>query len=71
MALVLLQAKEQLAKRAKNSETPGSRSATPADQTDKVPFEVKYPVMNSKKKLTKKEQELMDNADFQVSPFIS
>jgi hypothetical protein len=69
--LSALQAEEQLAKRAKNSETPGSRSATPADQTGKVPFEVKYPVMNSKKKLTRKEQELVDNADFQVSPFIS
>ena len=69
--LSALQAEEQLSKRVKNSETPGSRSATPADQTGKVPFEVKYPIMNSKKKLTRKEQELVDNADFQISPFIS
>ena len=69
--LSALQAEEQLAKRAKNSETPGSRSATPADQTGKVPFEVKYPPMTTKKKLSKKEQELVDNAEYQVSPFVA
>ena len=69
--LSALQAEEQLAKRAKNSETPGSRSATPADQTGKVPFEVKYPPMTTKKKLSKKEQELVDNAEHQVSPFVA
>ena len=69
--LSAIKEEEQLAKRVKNSETPGSRSATPAEQTGKVPFEVKYPVMNKVGKLTKKEQGLIDNADFQESPFIS
>ena len=66
-----LQAEEQLAKRAKNSATPGSRSATPADQTGKVPFEVKYPVVTTKKKLSKREQDLVDNAEYMESPFVA
>jgi hypothetical protein len=66
-----LQAEETLAKRVKNSETPASRSATPADLTGKVPFTVQYPQMNSKRKLAKKEQELVDLAEHQISPFIA
>jgi hypothetical protein len=66
-----LQAEEQLAKRAKNSATPGSRSATPADQTGKVPFEVKYPMVTTKKKLSKREQDLVDNAEYMESPFVA
>ena len=69
--LSALQAEQQQVKRAKNSETTGSRSATPVDQTSKVPFEVKYPSMNTKRKLSKREQELVDNADHQASPFIA
>jgi len=65
------QGDEQLAKRAKSSATPASRSATPADPSAKPPFEVRYPVMNSTKKLSQKEQELVDNAEYQVSPFIA
>ena len=64
-----LREEESLAKRAKSSETPVSRSATPADLTGKVPFKLHYPVLNSKKKLTKKEKELADNSEWQVSPF--
>ncbi len=62
---------EQLPKRAKSSATPISRSATPADTSAKVPFKVEYPVMDSSKKLGKKEQELVDAAEFQVSPFVA
>lgn len=69
--LSALQAEEQLAKRVKNSETPGSRSATPADQSGKVPFEVKYPVMNTKRKLSKREQDLVDNSNYMESPFVA
>jgi len=64
-------AEEQLVKRAKSSETPVSRSATPADVTAKVEYEVKYPIMNSKKKLPRKEQDLVDYAEFQESPFLA
>jgi hypothetical protein len=69
--LSALKQEEQLAKRAKNSETPGSRSATPLDQTNEVPFEVKYPVMNAKRKLSKREQDLVDKAHFMESPFVA
>jgi hypothetical protein len=67
-----LQPPEDNHKRAKTSSTPASRSATPAEQAGaKVPFVVLYPNMSSKKKLGKKEQELVDNAEFQVSPFVA
>jgi hypothetical protein len=69
--LAALQAEEKSAKRVKNSETPASRSATPADITGKVPFTVHYPQMNSKRKLSKKEQELVNHAEFQESPFVA
>jgi len=69
--LSALQAEETLAKRAKNSETPASRSATPADTTGKVPFAVHYPQMDSKRSLSKRDQDLVDHADFQVSPFVA
>ena len=68
-SLSTLQAEEQLRKRVKNSATPGSRSATPAELLGKVPFEVKYPVISNKRRLSKKEQDLVDNADFMESPF--
>jgi hypothetical protein len=66
-----LQAEETSAKRAKNSETPASRSTTPADMMAQVPFHVRYPPMNTKRKLSKREQELVDNAEWQVSPFVA
>lgn len=67
-----LQAEETLAKRMKNSSTPASRSATPAEITAKVPFTVQYPpAQDSKRKLSKKEQELVNHAEFQVSPFVA
>jgi hypothetical protein len=60
---------EQLAKRAKSSATPASRSATPADPGAKVPFEVKYPNMDDSKNRTAAEEELAAHAEWQVSPF--
>ncbi|TVY87290.1 hypothetical protein LAWI1_G005103 [Lachnellula willkommii] len=67
-----LQPPEDNHKRAKTSSTPASRSATPAEQIGaKVPFVVHYPNVSTKKKLSKKEQELVDNAEFQVSPFVA
>ena len=65
----LLHEEELLAKRAKSSDTQESRASTPADPGAKVPFEVKYPVMDSTKKLSKREQDLVDAAEFQISPF--
>jgi hypothetical protein len=62
-------AEEQLAKRAKSSATPASRSATPADIGAKVPFAVKYPKMDDNKKRTPEEEELVVHAEWQVSPF--
>ncbi|KAG0650593.1 hypothetical protein D0Z07_2764 [Hyphodiscus hymeniophilus] len=60
------------AKRAKSSATPNpdSRSATPLDQ-GKIAFEVKYLELNTKKKLSKKERDLSDSADFMESPFVA
>jgi hypothetical protein len=69
--LSALQAQETLAKRVKNSSTPASRSATPAEVTARVPFAVQYPPVDTKRKLTKKEQELADHAEFQASPFVA
>lgn len=70
--LSALQAEETLAKRVKNSSTPASRSATPAEMTARVPFTVQYPpAADTKRKLSKKEQELADNSEFQVSPFVA
>jgi hypothetical protein len=69
--LSALQAEETLAKRVKNSSTPASRSATPAELSGRVPFAVQYPPMDTKRKLTKKEQELVDHAEFQTSPFVA
>lgn len=66
-----LQAEEALAKRVKKSSTPASRSATPAELSGKVPFTVQYPQMDSKRKLTNKEQDLVDHAKFQTSPFVA
>ncbi|KAF8866459.1 hypothetical protein BDZ45DRAFT_272798 [Acephala macrosclerotiorum] len=63
-----LQSEEQAAKRAKSSATPASRSATPADTSAKVPFKVEYPNMNTSSP-THKQKQLIDAADFQVSPF--
>jgi hypothetical protein len=60
---------EQLAKRAKSSATPASRSATPADPGAKVPFEVKYPDMDDSKDRLDEEEELVAHAEWQVSPF--
>jgi hypothetical protein len=60
---------EQLAKRAKSSATPASRSATPADPGAKVPFEVRYPSMDNTKNKTEEEEELVAQAEWQVSPF--
>jgi hypothetical protein len=64
-----LREEETLAKRTKSSETPASRSATPAENLGKVPFKLHYPEKNSRKKLSKKEQELVDKAEYQISPF--
>lgn len=70
--LSALQAEETLAKRVKNSSTPASRSATPAEMTARVPFTVQYPPAGeTKRKLSKKEQELADNSEFQISPFVA
>ena len=69
--LSALQAEETLAKRVKNSSTPASRSATPAEVTARVPFSVQYPPSDTKRKLSKKEQELVENSDFQLSPFVA
>jgi len=63
---------EQLAKRAKSSATPASRSATPADPGSKVPFSVEYPIMPTSDevdKVSQKEKDLIDAAEFQASPF--
>jgi len=63
---------EQLAKRAKSSATPASRSATPADPGAKVPFEVKYPNVDDPDEdhpRTDAEEELVAHAEWQVSPF--
>jgi hypothetical protein len=65
------QAEDPSAKRVKSSETPASRSATPADITGKVPFQVHYPVMESKRKLSRKDEELVNHAEPQESPFIA
>ena len=66
-----LGAEETLAKRVKSSETPASRSATPADALAKVAFEVHYPQVppNPKRKLSKAEEQIVEHAEFQVSPF--
>lgn len=69
--LSALQAEETLAKRVKNSSTPASRSATPAEITARVPFSVQYPPADTKRKLSKKEQELVDHAELQISPFVA
>lgn len=58
------------AKRVKSSETPASRSATPADTTSRVPFQVHYPSMKQERKRSKKESELAKHAELQESPFI-
>jgi hypothetical protein len=65
------QAEDPSAKRVKSSDTPASRSATPADVTGKVPFQVNYPPMDAKRKLSKKEQELVRMAERQESPFVA
>lgn len=69
--LSALQAEETLAKRVKNSSTPASRSATPAEITARVPFEVAYPSKDQRRKLNKKDKEVAENAEFQVSPFVA
>lgn len=66
-----LGAEETLAKRVKSSETPASRSATPADALAKVAFEVHYPQIPPKanRKLSRVEEEIVKHAEFQTSPF--
>lgn len=55
---------------SKRSKRSATDSATP--DVDEVPhFTVLYPPMNSKRKLSKKEQELVDHAEFQASPFVT
>jgi hypothetical protein len=70
-----LQPPEDTHKRAKTSSTTASRSATPAEAIGKVDFVVHYPNLNSKKKLNKKEQEkqdeLVQHAEWQESPFVA
>ena len=56
---------------AKRPTTPASRSATPAEIAARVPFSVQYPPADTKRKLSQKEQELVDHAEFQTSPFIA
>lgn len=68
--LGLSQAEDPAAKRVKSSETPASRSATPADTTGKVPFQIHYPLMDTDRKRSKKDIELAKYADFQESPFV-
>jgi hypothetical protein len=65
-----LKEEEQLAKRPKNSETPTTRSETPIDLSVRVPFEIRYPPMR-KKKLSRREQELVNHAEYTISPFIA
>jgi hypothetical protein len=56
-------------KRLKNSTSPASRSATPVETAPRVPFSVQYPSADTKRKLGKKEQGLVDHAEFHLSPF--
>jgi hypothetical protein len=65
------QVEETLAKRVKNSSTPASRSTTPAVITSRVPFSVQYPPTSTKRRLNEKDQELVDHAEFQTSPFVA
>jgi hypothetical protein len=68
--LAYIKEEEQLAKRAKGSATPASRSATPAD-TNPV-FSIVYPTMpalDEDIKRTQEEQDMIDAAKFQISPF--
>jgi len=60
----------QSTKRAK-MDSSMSRSLTPQVPETKNPFEIKYPIMNSSKKLSRKEQELLDSAEQQISPFVA
>ncbi|KAF4631529.1 hypothetical protein G7Y89_g6613 [Cudoniella acicularis] len=60
---------EGLLKRAKTSATPASRSATPAEAQGKVNFTIEYPVMDEDKKRSKRDLELAEHAEWQVSPF--
>jgi hypothetical protein len=63
---------QETAERVKISSTPASRSATPAENTDRITFSVRYPPPpHKKRKLTKKEQDLVDYAKLQVSPFVA
>ncbi|KAL2064946.1 hypothetical protein VTL71DRAFT_4086 [Oculimacula yallundae] len=64
-----LKSEDGLVKRAKNSTT--SRSVTPADVGAKVPFKVDYPVMKNGGSISTKQQDMMDIAEYQVSPFIA
>lgn len=59
------------AKRARGSETPASRSATPADSNGKIAFKVYYPPVGTTRKLSNKEKQLVAKAERQVSPFIA
>ncbi|KAH8814983.1 hypothetical protein F5884DRAFT_158949 [Xylogone sp. PMI_703] len=54
---------------SKRSKRSATGSATP-DVDEVTHFTVQYPLMNSKRKLSKKEQELVDHAEFQASPFV-
>ncbi|KAH8602536.1 hypothetical protein B0O99DRAFT_679531 [Bisporella sp. PMI_857] len=68
----LSSAEDSLVKRVKSSETPASRSATPAEiNSTKVGFTVHYPTLDSKHKQSKKEEELAKHAEFLVSPFLA
>ncbi|RFU36110.1 hypothetical protein B7463_g280, partial [Scytalidium lignicola] len=55
---------------SKRSKRSATGSATP-DVDEVTHFTVQYPPMNSKRKLSKKEQELVDHAEFQASPFVT
>jgi hypothetical protein len=48
---------------------PVSRSATPTEIIARVPLAVQEPPMDVKRKLSKKEQELVDRAKRQRFPF--
>ncbi|KAG9246669.1 hypothetical protein BJ878DRAFT_416463 [Calycina marina] len=55
-------------KRVKSSETPASRSATPADALSKVAFEVHYPQIppNTKRQLSAADDEIANHAEWLV-----
>ena len=71
--LAASEAEDPSVKRVKSSDAPISRSATPADvpPSGKVPFQLHYPPSGTTRKLTSKEEKLIEKAERQESPFIA